>query len=1049
MNPQEFTAEGLNHRTDFTVPSADYSVSPEKISAPLLMECAGIDPRFKGTLRSFPGFASLGINDSYMLESGLAAGPLLVGPGITHEDASGNPDWQHWQMKLPKGSSNPIKLFKYIEFKRDVTSSDVISGFVIALPYTGPLNPAGVANVNKAGLPYWHGTGFDDELTPYVLAFLYWDTLYYTTPRNFSKGPGWRIRILSPQKGYYDLLDGSTTGTETVFVEFFGALDVSCWAQFGYIAGNMNFTDNTAADRNDWDGYQSFGCSSTLSTFDGYDYTQGPAVLYYDNARKYVRVREMGPQILASQTPTFLDAADVTPPIDTPGELVIQTGGTAATNGLINSLGSPAVCTVAVSFFNNTTNLRSDMQLDRTVILPADTRLYLVGRASLHEDLWNNFDTIELWRSPIGQPGVLYKENSFALGTLPAYDADKDEDASHRSFLITYGLGSTTTQTAEAAIQADYTPGTNYRYDFVSAGVSTYGLMMQPMYDGVWEFTAKPPHDGNKLLVHQDTCFMVNGLVYNSNTPYVRPRMRWSSLIIPRPENFADTDNNYFPDEEVGLVYGICRAGDMYFVPGTRCTLSFRRNGDRLAFSNVGENLAPVSRFAYTVGGNRYFVLTKEGIYVVDANDGSVQPMEALNHELLADERWGRELLMNFDQMIPSIGLEYDESGDVLIVRNLNRSEAVLVSMKTGFVTKVHDFPWTLSTQGQSPSHTADGTAWSEGERVSKAFFVGEQSLTQGQNVNDPYFDIFYIDFAPDRPVSSSTYYYSQRPVTMHGDPGVVEFNGSPSFGRVEGSLLSGDIYEVLTESGGESKFKIDVELGGQADLMLDRLQRKLLGGFVHLFSEDGETHVRRQIHWIEADADTRATFVLYPALSAAEITALDGGRYAVCPVVVRVIPPIIQSNGNMANVSSGSILMDVLAVRSAKPVAGVTWVNVADAVNMQMFAVGYDRESRDLAVADSYGGYGTQDVAFSLGTDDVTGNYIVAFPSPPPPGRFKEVERTRVTPSRYESETAFGLRFNTTTGCVGVEAYPTATLLELHSLKIAVNIQPGNRRSR
>lgn len=1022
--------EGVPWTHTFKIATADLSQSEFAVQLPSLLEAYGVDGRKKGSVGSFPGFRGLGINEAYA-----NAGPVIVGPGVGHVTA-GLAAWWHWPLILRRYGSptKEVKFFKHIEFKKSAMSAQLVSGFVLMIPYEGPC-------LGDTGLQYDDGLPLSTIRGNYVVALLYWDDepLPHPNPAGWVPAPdpldpGWRIRILN--KTTYT--DGDPGGHDATNCGGSTNMDVAAWGQFGYIVN----PDVCATGKSYW------GTPEGLSAWSVPDGGQGPQALYYDDVNKYVRLRPMGSELAGfSAVPHAAYHDDG----DTHGYYYVEVAEDEfrffatlldSATGRRTQITSDAVST------GFTGHLNEYYYGGESVLIP--TRAWGEG-----------YDTLELWRSPLNYPGMSFKEQEFALpATCPVYDAGLDGlDPYVRRYAAVYACRTATPDTIPAG-----------RTDFMSPGVDDTGLVIQEQWSGYYCYDQPPPADSSRIVSDDDMTVVVAAKGNNAedatvlvSRAVVPPKLRWSSPAIPRPEDYSATANLWTPDEKVGMVCGMARAGGFTFVVGTRGTLVGRRTADRMVFQHLGEELAPVSRFAWCVGDGCLLILTKTGLYVVSGLDASVQEVEGVSRLLSDDLAWGQELTLDVASVEPAIGLEYDESGGCLIIRNLNRLEAVCFWPKTGAITGLLDFAWSKSTSGMMTTASKSGSTWYPSGQLRQAFFIGELDVAahvDGEDnnpVNWPaYLDIFYADFGRNSVGTVDGGYVRGPTMTAHGLATALEGAPAEIQDTWDGSILRGSIVS-LTSVGMTHKMTrlnatmpIVLPAGGKT---VPKMLRRFTGAIVHLWSADGVTlHARRMLFWF-AGVGTTAQYYLWPDIPSAMKTILAGGFFAVAPVVFRVKLPLLPSDdgeaaGTRKTVAAVSMVSDFPLVRRYFCTAPQDdpQVDYTDASGTRMWAFGDSAIEGPLSST-------TVDVGPSYGNQCIRGEAVsleiaIGQSYPVPTGRLREAIRAVLTPSRLEQECVVALPFGGHNITVGIEAYLCGAVYELRAMRVQGTILPSPRKS-
>ncbi|MFQ5471387.1 MAG: hypothetical protein ACE5FA_00685 [Dehalococcoidia bacterium] len=726
---------------DLLAPTGAYGRTLESVSAPNLIEVAGVDGRFPGSLRTYPGLRGCLINgrDGQVgPELGVQfEGPVIMGPGVDHDPAV-----LRWKIRCR--SSNDVLFFREMSFRKAKGDARVVHGFVVVLPYTGPFWD-GVTATNK-GLPRFFtgisGTatsasanlidsgnpfvpllgkegrrvvnktdgsfgvmtkyvGIDElettleggtantwglgdsyvvEIDRRVAAFVYWDD----EPRTFVGGSvdeGWRVRILN---------NTEVGGAEKSVGASVTNLDTSFWAEYGYVV----WAQMLATGAQEWGGPDRLASEDSAS---------GPAVIYWDTTNNYPAVRSMGQQLTSVTEPTAQTDVVSLPKWEdnTPA---------SGTDGRILNVAANANFNVAFSFYDSGNGVRSALFHDTTMTAIADQKGWVYGEFNFHTDTWNLYDHLELWRSFPGNPGVFYREKLVALPSLPGHDAAKDHGGtSWRTFVLTWGGDVVASMITR--LTAVFTLAANYRNDFVVQGLTNWGVLLQLPYDGVWDFVQEPPADTSRVVVNDDVSFIIGDradvlAADFVDTQLVPPRLRWSSLVVPKPENFSDLANLWFPDRKAGDIYELVRVGESVLVLGTLGIMAIRPSGDRLVIGEIGRGLAVIGREAWDVGGSTLFALTSKGLMAIDTAQNQVRPFASLNSMLLgsrltdwsrrmAEMAGGRHSFVEETNLSGSLsGMEisvaYDEVSDAVYVSDPYAGDAFVVWLSTGGVTRLY-----------------------------------------------------------------------------------------------------------------------------------------------------------------------------------------------------------------------------------------------------------------------------------------------------------------------------------------------------------------------
>ena len=1126
----ESTSPPMSIKRGLPLPSGRFDVAEVAVRHPELIECAGVDTRFQGALRTFPGFRRVGIPESY---EGLSPyqdevpnaydvpGALIVGPGIDHveaglyiwwggdgvgtvtvdhdaqtltiEDPLGpvefdltNPDqdtmaelatkinsapyvnwsavatpswcsagslasinlssvgpvtvgedstpspqpffaahWKHW--RITRAGNAGRRFFKQVNLQKASGSSEIISGFVANFKYQGEVRPTASENVNGAA-QYAPNPGLPKGQYA-VVAYLYWDDETYTHPvdSTLSRGAGWRVRILSQP------VTVSADTPYDVRAVGFGNMDVTAEGKYAYIVNptlSQQVSDSEMLGSL-WGSPDQAAADDAISNPDA---GSGAQVIYWDDTYKYPIMRPMGQEIPEGEEPEFWYSGH--PPYNE---------GVVSKNDFGKLSAPPAgelPVVVGITLRNSQTGGRSAMIQSEAFIGPDGNKWRIGTIVEFHTSNDERFDKIELWRSPPGATAVLYLENTVDMPTLAdfAYDDTIDRAADRRGFLIAWGL-------RDVQEYKDYNASRpDERKILVVEGAESYAIMANEAFDGVWEFTSNPPDDTTRLATQDQVTFaVVDKTEWDASStdlkPWVPPRLRWTSLTKPRPENFGDVYNTWTPDQKAGRVFGLVYVGDAVFVPGAQSLIVARRLGARVVVVNMGPDLAPVSPQAWAVGGNRFFTLSRQGLFSIDGITGNIQPLLQANRILLGAEHWGPELQRAEGyEWEPGIGLACDETGGVLFIWNANAAEAIVYDLLTKRWTRLYDFPWIKRTWG-ALYRRADNLYGSS----PRAFFL--PSDPDETDMTGCYFEVYFANFMADDyqgAPSADDWVMASRGRTMFDDPGFLD-PANVSGATMEAKVLSGPI-ALWTGGAG----KLEVTTTGVTVLAATRLHRRMRGAYIWLFSADGTTRRRFVIKSIARPDDTKIEISLATGRVAyGDLPSFTGGYFAVAPIIMRVIPALLpdgseSGEGTLKTVVAGSLAMDALEVRQAAQFSdsvapALQWSATGDATNLQIQAIGWRLGEEALTATGSYGPALLKFYGY---------NWTLLVEDLAPFGRLREVVRAKIVPSRKEPDTAFKLPFGGTHVTAGIEAFCSGVLLELRGLRIVSIIKPSSRRS-
>lgn len=165
----------------------------------------------------------------------------------------------------------------------------------------------------------------------------------------------------------------------------------------------------------------------------------------------------------------------------------------------------------------------------------------------------------------------------------------------------------------------------------------------------------------------------------------------WSHTGKLEPENFPP--ENRFPPEDPGeKFFSLEAAGDHLFGVANSSVYQITRTGSSLSLMRVLSRLGGVSRFAHTGVGNTLFIVTKAGVKSIDGNTRAVKSISAMDRIIMDDGEWAGSLA--------DVHLEYDATLGVLVFLNTTKKECFLLWEATGAITRLVDCPWVFLAGG-------------------------------------------------------------------------------------------------------------------------------------------------------------------------------------------------------------------------------------------------------------------------------------------------------------------------------------------------------------
>ncbi len=272
-------------------------------------------------------------------------------------------------------------------------------------------------------------------------------------------------------------------------------------------------------------------------------------------------------------------------------------------------------------------------------------------------------------------------------------------------FLVNEYLPKTAYQPTSAGLEDDFDHKGNTataRGIFGSSGSTQYfkddGLITQQQYDALDEAFGAMPRaklitNYAGLIVGVTDIAEPSALTDNDwDTADQRTEeIFWSHTGKLEPENFPP-ENRYPPDDPSEKFLALEVAGDHCYAISSASVYKFSRSGSTVALNRILSRLGGVSRFAATGVGNVLFVVTKAGVKSIDGNTGAVKSISAMDRIIMDDGEWA--------QSLSSIHLQYDATMGVLVFLNTSTNECFLLWEATGAVSRLVDCPWVFLAGG-------------------------------------------------------------------------------------------------------------------------------------------------------------------------------------------------------------------------------------------------------------------------------------------------------------------------------------------------------------
>lgn len=172
----------------------------------------------------------------------------------------------------------------------------------------------------------------------------------------------------------------------------------------------------------------------------------------------------------------------------------------------------------------------------------------------------------------------------------------------------------------------------------------------------------------------------------------------WSTLTQDEAENFPAA--NQYRTSDAGEKF-LCLelAGDHLFAISNMGIYRVSRSGSQLGINRLQYRVGGISRWGATCVGSILFLVTPSGIKQIDANTGAIMSVTAMDRIILDDGEWADSLT--------SVHLEYDAKIGALVMLNTSTQEVYILWESTGALTKLEEVPWTFLAAG--PDVKTDG----------------------------------------------------------------------------------------------------------------------------------------------------------------------------------------------------------------------------------------------------------------------------------------------------------------------------------------------------
>ncbi len=187
----------------------------------------------------------------------------------------------------------------------------------------------------------------------------------------------------------------------------------------------------------------------------------------------------------------------------------------------------------------------------------------------------------------------------------------------------------------------------------------------------------------------------------------------YSSLSVFRPEMFPSSNIIAIPQRD-GKVQQFQEAGDFLFAVTPNTMWRLQRSGSRMAANRVNIGWGVANKGAMVEANNDLYVAMRRGMVKVEAGSGSTVLLAAIERTMLDD--WRTELASGPDTATPGDQPKIQTAFDVVLgavfVLNRVKKECIVLWTATGQITTLEDVPWDLLTSLPDPVNGGSMRAW-------------------------------------------------------------------------------------------------------------------------------------------------------------------------------------------------------------------------------------------------------------------------------------------------------------------------------------------------
>jgi hypothetical protein len=221
-------------------------------------------------------------------------------------------------------------------------------------------------------------------------------------------------------------------------------------------------------------------------------------------------------------------------------------------------------------------------------------------------------------------------------------------------------------------------------------------------FDDVVEFF---PKKIKLLLPYQGTMLRVGTVPFPEGTETISDRdevLSWGALNKYAPEQCRIADSTPLGSSQDEKALSLVTAGDYAFAVGDTSVFRMHRNGNLLAINEVQTLSGGVGRFGAVGVGTALWYMAPNGVYMVDGASGEYQLISALDRVVQDD--WKASLT--------AVHMGYDMLLGAVLLLNTTEEEMILLWNNTGAITQLNNVPFKFLTYGVDPKNADLNKSW-------------------------------------------------------------------------------------------------------------------------------------------------------------------------------------------------------------------------------------------------------------------------------------------------------------------------------------------------